>query len=116
MKKIVIVDYDCGNLLSLKRGIEKIGLTSEISRDQNKILNSIDKKIHEGSSFISVNTNKVGDEEIKYTLKKGLVFELSKSVERGLGEAVGINYINSSDLKGFIKRLEECENQDYFDT
>lgn len=80
-----------------------------------QILNSIDKKIHEGSSFISVNTNKVGDEEIKYTLKKGLVFELSKSVERGLGEAVGINYINSSDLKGFIKRLEECENQDYFE-
>ena len=40
MKNITIVDYNCGNLLSLKRGIEKVGFKCEISREANKILNS----------------------------------------------------------------------------
>ena len=39
MKNITIVDYNCGNLLSLKRGIEKVGFKCEISREANKILN-----------------------------------------------------------------------------
>ena len=79
------------------------------------ILNLIDKKITNGSSFISVNTNSVGDEEVKYTLDKGFVKELSKSVKNGIGEAVGINYINSNDISSFIKRLEVCNDNDYFE-
>ena len=39
MKKIIIIDYDCGNILSLQRAIEKIGYKSEVSRDK-KIISS----------------------------------------------------------------------------
>lgn len=40
MKKIVIVDYDCGNLLSIKRAIEKVGYISIISRDLKELQKS----------------------------------------------------------------------------
>lgn len=37
MKKIVIIDYGCGNLLSIKRAIEKVGYTSDVSRDLKEL-------------------------------------------------------------------------------
>lgn len=80
-----------------------------------RILDIIEKKIQDGFSFISVNTNGVAEEEVKYTVKNGFVNELSKSVKNGLGEAVGINYINHNDIKKFVNRLEECDNNDYFE-
>ena len=40
MKKIIIIDYDCGNILSLQRAIEKIGYKSEVSRDKKIISNA----------------------------------------------------------------------------
>ena len=40
MKNITIVDYGCGNLLSIKRGLEKIGYNSKISDNANDILSS----------------------------------------------------------------------------
>ena len=66
-------------------------------------------------SFISVNTQSVADEEVKYTLKDGYVNELSKEVKNGLGEAVGINFIASKDLDTFINHLELCDDNDYFE-
>jgi len=36
-------------------------------------------------------------------------------VKNGLGEAVGINFISSKDIKTFISRLEECDANDYFE-
>ena len=80
-----------------------------------RILDIIEKKIEDGFSFISVNTNGVAEEEVKYTMKNGFVNELSKSVKNGLGEAVGINYINHNDIKKLVNRLEECDNNDYFE-
>ena len=80
-----------------------------------RILDIIEKKIQDGFSFISVNTNGVAEEEVKYTVKNGFVNELSKSVKNGLGEAVGINYINHNDIKKLVNRLEECDNNDYFE-
>jgi imidazole glycerol-phosphate synthase subunit HisH len=40
MKKIVIIDYGCGNILSIARAIEHIGYKLEITNDKNKIINS----------------------------------------------------------------------------
>tara|TARA_B100000427_G_scaffold239567_1_gene202460 strand:- start:730 stop:1410 length:681 start_codon:yes stop_codon:yes gene_type:complete len=80
-----------------------------------RIFELIDSKIQSNQTFVAVNTNEVGKEEIKYTLKNGYINELSKEVENGLGEAVGINFISSKDIKKFIKRLEECNNNDYFE-
>jgi choline kinase len=67
-------------------------------------------------SFVSVNTAKVSDEEVKYTVDaEGFIAELSKTVEGGLGEAVGINYISSADKAALIRRLAKVGDQDYFE-
>lgn len=71
--------------------------------------------IEENQSFVAVNTSKVADEEVKYTLNNGYINELSKTVKNGLGEAVGINFISSKDILNFITRLEECDANDYFE-
>ena len=52
---------------------------------------------------------------MKYTLKDGYINSLSKTVKNGLGEAVGINFISKKDIEFFIKRLEECDDNDYFE-
>jgi len=67
-------------------------------------------------SFVSVNTAKVSDEEVKYTVDaEGFIHELSKSVAGGLGEAVGINYISSSDKATLLRHLTKVGDQDYFE-
>jgi choline kinase len=49
-------------------------------------------------SFVVVNTSKVSDEEVKYTLDSaGFIDQLSKQVQPALGEAVGINYVAAQD-------------------
>ena len=67
-------------------------------------------------SCMAVNTNSVGEEEIKYnTSEDGMINEVSKIVNNPLGEAVGINKITASDIPQFIINLEKCKNQDYFE-
>jgi choline kinase len=67
-------------------------------------------------SFVAVNTASVSDEEVKYTTDaEGFIKELSKSVENGLGEAVGINYISRDDKAILVRHLKRVEDQDYFE-
>ncbi len=67
-------------------------------------------------SCMAVNTNSVGEEEIKYNLSEdGSIKDVSKAVNPALGEAVGINKIIISDLHQFKANLEKCHNQDYFE-
>ena len=67
-------------------------------------------------SFVVVNTSKVSDEEVKYTLDAaGFIDQLSKQVQPALGEAVGINYVAAQDKQALIARLTEVEDQDYFE-
>ena len=80
-----------------------------------KILDILNPSIDANESFVAVNTSKVAEEEVKYTLKDGFINELSKTVKNGLGEAVGINFISSNDILNFINRLEDCDNNDYFE-
>ena len=80
------------------------------------ILNRLQINIDAEQTAIAVNTAAVSDEEVKYTVDaKGLVKELSKTVVGGLGESVGINVIAAKDKAALIKRLEECDDQDYFE-
>ena len=80
------------------------------------ILQRLQANIDAGQTAIAVNTAAVSDEEVKYTVDaKGLVKELSKTVVGGLGESVGINVIAANDKAALIKRLEECDDQDYFE-
>jgi L-glutamine-phosphate cytidylyltransferase len=67
-------------------------------------------------SFVCVNNLEVGEEEVKYSLDtNGYIKELSKKVKNALGEAVGINFISSKDIGVLISRLEECQDNDYFE-
>jgi len=72
--------------------------------------------IERDKSFVTVNTAKVSDEEVKYTVDaEGFIKELSKTVRGGIGEAVGINYISSRDKKALIAQLGRVDDQDYFE-
>ncbi|MBX3194591.1 MAG: phosphocholine cytidylyltransferase family protein [Microbacteriaceae bacterium] len=67
-------------------------------------------------SFVSVNTAKVSDEEVKYTTDaEGFIKELSKTVVGGLGEAVGINYVSGRDKAALVRHLSKVNDQDYFE-
>jgi choline kinase len=81
-----------------------------------EVLNRVKPQIDANQSFIVVNTSKVSDEEVKYTLDSdGFINELSKVVVGGLGEAVGINYVSADDKAKLIARLDEVGDQDYFE-
>jgi choline kinase len=81
-----------------------------------EILNRVTSLIEADQSFVVVNTSKVSDEEVKYTLDgEGFIDQLSKQVSPALGEAVGINFIAGSDKKALIIRLDEVGDQDYFE-
>ena len=81
-----------------------------------EVLNRVKPQIEANQSFIVVNTSKVSDEEVKYTLdSEGFINELSKVVVGGLGEAVGINYVSANDKAKLIARLDEVGDQDYFE-
>lgn len=81
-----------------------------------RVLGLIRDKIDAGRSFVAVNTDSVAEEEVKYTLDAdGYIAELSKTVAGGLGEAVGINFVAAEDKPALIARLEEADDQDYFE-
>ena len=81
-----------------------------------RVLTLIHDKIEAGRSFVCVNTDSVAEEEVKYTLdEEGYISELSKSVQGALGEAVGINYVAAADKAALLRRLEEADDQDYFE-
>jgi choline kinase len=67
-------------------------------------------------SFVTVNTAKVSDEEVKYTTSaEGYIEKLSKQVKGGLGEAVGINYVSSRDKAALVRQLQRVDDQEYFE-
>jgi choline kinase len=81
-----------------------------------EVLNRVLPLIEADRSFVVVNTSKVSEEEVKYTLSAdGFIQQLSKQVEGALGEAVGINFVSASDKANLIKRLAEVDDQDYFE-
>ncbi|MFL6126776.1 NTP transferase domain-containing protein [Actinophytocola sp.] len=81
-----------------------------------RLLTRVAELVAEDRSFVCVNTEACGEEEVKYTASRdGLVEKLSKSVVDGLGEAVGINYIASTDRPTLVEHLEACTDTDYFE-
>lgn len=81
-----------------------------------RVLGRAIEYIERDQSFVAVNTAKVSDEEVKYTVTaEGFIKELSKMVVGGIGEAVGINYISSADKRALIAQLGRVDDQDYFE-
>ena len=103
-------------LQALKKNKDKsvLWLNGDVVFDVG-LLQELNPYIKNKQSFVAVNTSKVDEEEVKYTLKNNYIDQLSKSVKNGLGEAVGINFIAKKDIKNFIARLEECDDNDYFE-
>jgi choline kinase len=67
-------------------------------------------------SFVAVNTASVADEEVKYTVDDaGWIQQLSKQVEGGLGEAIGVNYVAGADKATLVAELARVDQQDYFE-
>jgi choline kinase len=81
-----------------------------------QVLARVTPLIEADESFVVVNTSKVSDEEVKYTLDaSGHIDQLSKTVSGGLGEAVGINFVSGRDKQALIARLDQVGEQDYFE-
>lgn len=113
--------FDCTNTSkSLLKALKKnrndsiLWLNGDVVFD-GKLLSILKPHISSNTSFVAVNTSKVAEEEVKYTLKDGYINQLSKTVKNGLGEAVGINFIARKDIGFFIDRLEACDDNDYFE-
>lgn len=100
--------------LRKNRNTSVLWLNGDVVFDR-ELLTFLKPHIQKDNSFVAVNTSKVADEEVKYTLKDGYINQLSKVVKNGLGEAVGINFIAKKDIQFFIQRLEECDANDYFE-
>ncbi|GAA1649165.1 NTP transferase domain-containing protein [Microbacterium flavum] len=81
-----------------------------------RVLGRAIELVEDDRSFVAVNTARVSDEEVKYTVTaEGYIKELSKTVAAGIGEAVGINYISSRDKRALIAQLGRVADQDYFE-
>jgi choline kinase len=81
-----------------------------------RVLRHVEPWLERDQTFVCVNTEVVGDEEVKYTVDDGgYVQELSKTVRDGLGEAVGINYVSAADKAVLIEELRACADTDYFE-
>ena len=90
-------------------------MNGDVVFDPN-VLTRVTPLMDAGQSFVVVNTSKVSDEEVKYTLDAdGFIDQLSKQVTPALGEAVGINYVSAADKAALIARLDEVGDQDYFE-
>lgn len=83
---------------------------------ESAVLDLLADHLDRGQSFVAVNTEQVGDEEVKYDLDDaGFISALSKEVSPALGEAVGINFVSADDKPYLIARLEDCDDHDYFE-
>ena len=112
---IVIIDYDAGNLRSVQRACEKVGMASEISSDPERVLHA------EKIIFPGVGSAESAVETLK---KRGLDNFILKRVKEGmpiLGICLGMQlFFDSSDeakdvdglgiIKGKCSEIKECEH------
>lgn len=76
----------------------------------------ISRIFNASGNTIAVNKSKCGEEEVKYkTDSNGRIVEISKKVQDAEGEAVGVNKISKADFGTFVKCLQECSENDYFE-
>ena len=77
---------------------------------------SIEELLKAKGSAVLVDKSECGEEEVKYkTVSNGRISEISKIVQSGEGEAVGINKISRQDLAIFTQALRTCDDNDYFE-
>jgi glutamine amidotransferase len=117
MKKIIIIDYGCGNIVSLQRAIKKIGFESTLSNKQEKISDASHLILPGvgafGNAMKLLKKFKLDQAIIKHASKNkpllgiclGMQLLLSKSYE--FGEHKGLDLI-----KGNVEKLtSQTKNQ-----
>jgi len=118
--------YDMTNTSkSLLRGLKSIPknkgvvwMNGDVVFDDRLLLNLRHAIDADDKSTITVNSESVSDEEVKYTLDShGNINLLSKQVKStvALGEAVGINFVSSQDRSSLEAQLKLVDNNDYFE-
>ena len=115
---ITIIDYNCGNIFSLIRILEKLNIKYNVSNDP-KIIAKSDKLILPGVGSFSVGIDNLKkknlDESIKQFVEKGnwilgicLGMQLLVSNSEEFGENDGLDLI-----KGEVKRLKSTNKKKY---
>lgn len=67
-------------------------------------------------NVLAVDRKNCGAEEVKYrTDESGDIAAISKTIEGGEGEAVGVNKVQAAHVPALVRALERCEDQDYFE-
>ncbi len=68
------------------------------------------------TNAVAVDKKKCGEEEVKYRAGQDRkILEISKTVARPQGEAVGVNMICKNDIPVFLQALANCADNDYFE-
>jgi len=89
-----------------------VWMNGDVVMDENVLARVIQSEY----SCMAVNTSSVADEEVKYHLNSnGFIDEVSKTVRRPLGEAIGVNKVLKAELPLFIDKLHQCTDNDYFE-
>ncbi len=115
---ITIIDYNCGNIFSLIRILEKLNIKYNVSNDP-KIIAKSDKLILPGVGSFSVGIDNLKkkniDESIKQFVEKGnwilgicLGMQLLVSNSEEFGDNDGLDLI-----KGEVKRLKSTNKKKY---
>jgi choline kinase len=76
----------------------------------------MDKIISFDKTCMLVNQTDVGEEEVKYRMDAhGRILEVSKHIQKPLGEALGLNLFKADDLPSLKRNLAACSDSDYFE-
>ncbi|MDX1442558.1 MAG: phosphocholine cytidylyltransferase family protein [Gammaproteobacteria bacterium] len=112
-------DYDTTNTArSLSRALQQVHDRDVLWMNGDVVFHPrvLDGVLATEGSIVAVNTERVGEEEVKYiTNEAGYITEISKQVKNAEGEALGINRIESGHLEQFKQCLAEVGAQDYFE-
>ena len=80
---------------------------------ENEVLSRV---LNRKGNTVAVNKSQCAQEEIKYkTDKFGYICQISKKINNGEGEAVGVNKISKKDFAVFLNCLKKCSQQSYFE-
>ncbi len=80
------------------------------------VIAQVGSAAHGRHGSVCVIRKEVGDEEVKFVSSEdGHVTRISKTVENGEGEAVGINFLTATGRAMVLEALGNCAPNDYFE-
>lgn len=105
-------------LTKIEPNVDVIWMNGDVVFDNNLLQVLKDKLEVNKQPTVTVNSSKVGEEEVKYSLDaEGNITALSKTIDvmDALGESVGINFVPVSERENLKNALALVDNNDYFE-